>query len=77
MAKSIYGTTYTDKVLEDAADKARKDWYSIWGIMIGASIVTIPITKKLFDKYSEDYEETVTATSSTKNSEEISNIESK
>jgi len=45
MAKSIYGTTYTDKILDDAADEARKSWYSIWGIMIGASVVTIPITK--------------------------------
>ena len=61
MAKSIYGTTYTDKILDDAADEARKSWYSIWGIMIGASVVTIPITKKLFDKYSTDYEETKVA----------------
>lgn len=58
MAKSIYGTTYTDKVLDNAAEEARKEWYSIWGIMIGASVVTIPITKKILDKYSEDYEET-------------------
>lgn len=60
IAKSRYGTTYTNKVLEEAAEKARKQWYSIWGIMIGASVVTIPITKKLFEKYSEDNEEIVT-----------------
>lgn len=69
IAKSRFGTTYTDKVLEDAADEARKQWYSIWGIMIGASVVTIPMIKKIFDKYSEDEEETVEESFS--NTEEI------
>ena len=77
MAKSIYGTTYTDKVLDDAADEARKEWYSIWGIMIGASIVTIPITKKLFDKYSEDCEEKQTEIASKKDSDENLEINNK
>lgn len=77
IAESIYGTKYTDKVLDDAADEARKQWYSIWGIMLCASIVTIPITKKLFDKYSKDYEETKTDVLSNRDSEENLKINNK
>ncbi len=54
LAQSFVGSKGADYLVEQAADKAREQWYSIWGIMIASSVVTIPIIKKTIEQCSEE-----------------------
>lgn len=55
--KLFFGEKAAEALLDEAAEDARKDWYTVWGVMIAASAVAVPIARNMISKYSEEHEE--------------------
>jgi len=52
--KMWVGEKAAQKLLEKAAEEAREDWYTVWGVMIAASAVAVPVARKIIDQSTQE-----------------------
>ena len=58
MAKTYFGESAAEKLLDSAAEEARESWYTVWGVMIATSAVAIPLARNIISQNVEEEQET-------------------